>query len=239
MRWGHAPSPSCGPFGKRPGAPHATPSERIPAGARPYRSRFAVSLADAAALAQAVVAFCALLAAIWAGVTAKRSLDATNKALDVERCRDRDRAEQAERDQASKIVALPTRASSTASAGGPHDECDLEGPSPAVEVLNRSDLPVYDVTVLAPARADVGLVRPECRVIEPIGYEDLAKGGSGITDPALLDAAQSTNPFDVYPGSEHTAILEAWNRYGRCAIAFTDAAQRRWNRNSDGTLDRC
>lgn len=172
----------------------------------------------------------------------------------AEQERDREREEEARRSQANLVAAVPTSREITVPVALPPD--DLIGEHrrllPAVAVINRSNLPIYDAEVCEPDGSDIGHVAPGT-TSEPvtIPYTALKEPESGIGRGSHAHAIlhegysftfdRTLDPDDLSilggPDPEDTRlVLDEWARHGRPAIAFTDAAGRRWRRDSHGLL---
>lgn len=174
----------------------------------------------------------------------------TGDTLRIERTRD-DRLEHQRRSaQAAQVVALPAR------IPGPEDRTHPDrvyAELPAVLIRNASNLPIWDVMIewppetvgqgkqATPAQPHRGLgpglgslhagrlmVPPGDDVIVPLSYTAVAiaftQNTGEIIDLEALD-------FD-----ELEALARRWSEEGRPAIAFTDAAQNRWQRDQYGGL---
>lgn len=177
----------------------------------------------------------ALGAAICAARAASASLRSANDGLEIERTRDQRREAALQRAQAELIAAVPARTMVPASG----DPLGIEPavPAPAVAVINRSNLPVYGVEVTIPEASGVGTVRPGSTVEDPLSWSRLREGAH-FSDPDIAKQLWSDNPDPLDDADAALRLLDAWERYGWCAIEFTDAAQQRWARSIDGTLTR-
>lgn len=173
----------------------------------------------------------ALVFAVKAYRTSAGSLQAALEGLQVERERDRQREEQEVRAQAALVAAVTAREQVYFEVEPGDRRWDW---FPAVEVINRSDLPVFGVEVLWPERSGVGTVRPGDSRTDRLPWQAVADVAEEIEGMAHL--------FEDWPGGEpptvelQDAALSAWERYGSCEIAFSDAAGRRWRRDAAGKL---
>lgn len=179
----------------------------------------------------AVAAIGALIFARKAYQTSADGLGAAMEGLQVERERDRQREEQEVRAQAALVAAVTARE---------HAWFEVEPGEwrwdwfPAVEVINRSDLPVFGVEVLWPERSGMGTVRPGDSLRDRLPWQAVADVAEEIEGMAhLFEDSSDGEP----PTMElQDAALSAWERYGVCEIAFSDAAGRRWRRDAAGKL---
>jgi hypothetical protein len=156
----------------------------------------------------AVVASAALIAAIVAAMAAR-------SVLRVELSRDKARDEADERLQAEKIAAWP----SLAPANPTIVKSKLTW---GIAVRNASELPVYQVWLV---KNPIGGVGGEDNLI----YELVAPGDWVVIDTTLW--ARSDVPKTL-PGQRIP------DRDFLMSIKFTDAAGRRWARDSKGILSR-
>lgn len=177
----------------------------------------------------------ALGAAICAARAASASLRSANAGLEVERARDQRREADSRRAQAELVAAVPARTMVPA----PSDPLGIEPavPAPAVAVINRSNLPIYGVEVTIPEASGVGTIRPGSTVEDPLSWTRLQEEAH-FPDPDIIERLWSDNLNPHKDADAAARLLDAWERYGWCAIEFTDAAQQRWARNTDGTLTR-
>lgn len=191
-----------------------------------------MQVGDWATWASAIVSLCALVAAVWAARSAKGSLRAAHEGLAVERARDAARVEESHRAQAQLVAAVPARMQ--VQVGGEGGLSSRSAMRPAVAVLNRSDLPVYDVEVLTPDKSGVGTVRPGAEVPDPLSWSALSDSERDRSGTRHLwnEVPAGHEPEEHLQGR----LLDSWERYGRCAIAFTDTAGARWVREADGEL---
>lgn len=173
-----------------------------------------VSWGDVPTWLGVVASVATLVAAVWAGVLAKR-------ALSLEFARDRDRDEEARRDQASKVSAWIG-----IKAPPPQVPGDVRviwsGPSLGVFVRNGSSEPIYLVE-LALHKDDELRGTHVLPGLTPPG-EHFTRVPSEAYTTMTADRRGNEIPVDSL---DETFMLE---------IQFTDARGRRWRRAIDGQL---
>lgn len=92
---------------------------------------------------------------------------------------------------------------------------------PSIQVMNRSDLPIYDVCIDEPVSATVGTIRP-------------GDVGRLHFEFAVLHEMQGSAATSV---SSEPLLLKSWQKEGRITFTFVDAANQRWIRHGDGRLE--
>lgn len=184
----------------------------------------------------AVSGILALSAAVLAAYYAKRTWE-------TEHQRDLAREKEVLASQASKVVALPVVGQAWAGTS------EFEGfrfPTPAVRILNNSDLPVYDLQVDHPLPKfptndnPTEINRDGCYWlgVAPPGQTDLNVGYPDIEDDLISDHFKSKvrEGVRIDDDDELGPIYSEWITAGRPAFRFTDAAGNRWRRSRSGEL---
>lgn len=187
--------------------------------------------AIAAEWLSAISTFGALMAAIVAAVYAKRSWE-------TERRRDAEKELAQLRAQAELVAPIPTSVREKESIGS---GVSYDFLVPAVTVINRSNLPIFDIVIESPLpnheHADCGNEGPYWWGIVAPGEQQISLGLRDVAEYLISDELKE-QALTVAGDDEEKVnrICEEWSAAGRPTISFTDSAGRRWRRESDGTL---
>lgn len=181
----------------------------------------------------AISTFGALIAAIIAALYAKRSWE-------TERRRDAEKEQSELRAQAELVAPIPTSMRENEPIGqGMHYEFLV----PAVTVINRSNLPIFDIVIEKPLpnhqHDDCGAEGPYWWGIVAPGEQQISLGLPDVAEYLISDELKGLSLTVAGDDEEEVnRICDEWSAAGRPTISFTDSAGRRWRRADNGTLSR-
>lgn len=199
-------------------------------------------MTDATSITDWISALTGLLALGAAGFAAFYA----KKTWETEHARDLTRQTAEFARQAARVVALPVVGKAW------QDISETDGfrfSTPAVRVLNNSELPVYDVEIDHPIPKNRegsdpvqinGNGRYWCGIAAP-GHVDLNVDYADIENDLVSDKLRTKvrESVTIDDELELGPIYTEWMVSGRPAIRFTDAAGRRWLRSRTGELTPC
>lgn len=184
----------------------------------------------------AVSGILALAAALFAAYYAK-------KTWETEHGRDLIRETEARASQASRVVALPVVGEEWAEI---NEVKGFRFSTPAVRILNNSELPIYDVQIDHPlpkspngdSPSELNATGHYWRGVAAPGHLDLNLAYGDIEDDLTSENLREKvrEGVAIDDPAELGPIYTEWTRLGRPAFRFTDAAGRRWCRRRSGQL---
>lgn len=178
-----------------------------------------------------------LAVAVAGAVAAFRAMLHFQALLDLEQEQAAELHQERRRAQAAQIAVVATR--TAALCNDPN--CLTLHSKPAVEVVNTSEQPIFQVTLTNPQ--EPGARRPTLAVVPPM----VASRRSRPTLVTLqfesvlphLNNPRFREHLETRAMTEAVAseILDEWESVARPSMEFTDAAGQQWRRTADGGLE--
>ena len=174
--------------------------------------------------------------AVAGAVAAFRAMLHFQALLDLEQEQASELFRERRRAQAAQIAVVATRTAALCS----DPDCLTLHSKPAVEVVNTSDQPIFQVALTSPQEPGP---RPTLATVPPM----VASRRSRPTLVTLqfesvlphLNNPRFREHLETRAMTEAVAseILDEWESVARPSMEFTDAAGQRWRRTSDGGLE--